>query len=262
MNYHLNLKEFVGQTNLLKQALAIITMKNWSILLRGHHGYGKTELARILAAQGTLHSVKSSKLFYYSSPSFRAAEIPFGDDTQYTVIVDECHLNNRYEWLYGSMKVNNYIFCSNMASELPEPFVSRCFTLRLSEYTESELIRIMQVHALRRGVELRHSVIATIAQRSRCTPRTGIFFMRKYLAMYKPRYDETTIKAYFEVEGVDETGLNRLDRRYLKSLSAGHKSRRTLQMTLDVDTKELDRIERYLIQRGLIAIESRGRRLV
>lgn len=261
MSYHPNLKEFVGQNNILKQALGIITMNNWSILLRGHHGYGKTDLARILAGQGTLHNGCKNKLFYYPSPDYRAAEVPFDTDMRYTIIMDECHLGKNYEWLYRSMEVNNYIFCSNMASELSEPFVSRCFTLRLSRYTESELIRIIGLHARKQGVELRHSVVQTFAQRSRGTPRTGLFLMRKYLAMYGPRYDETTIADYFNVVGVDERGLNRLDRKYLEALQTGHKSKRTLQMILDVDTRALDRIERYLIQCGLVVIESRGRRI-
>jgi len=256
------LKEFIGQSNLLKQALGIITMDNWSILLRGHYGYGKTDLARILSACGTLHNRYINQVFYYHSPHWQAAEVPTDNNVKYTVIMDECHLGQNYEWLYRAMEVNNYIFCSNMASELPEPFISRCFALRLEEYTNNEINEIIRVHAQKQGIILEPVIASEIAQRSRGTPRTGIFFMRKYLAMYKPRYDKSTIGAYFDVEGIDTTGLNQLDRRYLKSLETGYKSKRTLQMILDVDTNELDRIERYLIQRGLVAIETRGRRLV
>ena len=262
MKYHPNLKEFIGQTNLLKQALGIITMNNWSILLRGHYGYGKTDLARILATHSVLHNKHIGKLFYYPSPDWGAAAVPFDNDMRYTVIVDECHLGKNYEWLYRSMEVNNYIFCSNMAAELAEPFISRCFTLRLSKYTKEEVTEIVRLHARKQGVELNPLVTTAIARRSRGTPRTGIFLMRKYLAMYKPRYDESTIREYFEIEGIDNSGLNRLDRKYLGALKTGHKSKRTLQMILDVSSKELDRIERYLIQCGLVAIETRGRRLV
>ena len=262
MKYHPSLRTFVGQGNLLKQALGIITMDTWSILLRGHYGYGKTDLARILAASGTLHNEYTNKLFYYPSPSWEAAEVPYEDGVRYTVIVDECHLGKNYEWLYGPMEVNNYIFCSNMAAELAEPFISRCFTLRLTQYTEKELTEIVRLHAYKQGVELNPLVTAVIAQRSRGTPRTGIFFMRKYLAMYRPRYNKSTIREYFEVEGVDDSGLNRLDRKYLESLETGHKSKRTLQMILDISSKELDRMERYLIQCGLVVIETRGRRRI
>jgi len=262
MRYHPSLKEFVGQNNLLKQALGIITMDNWSILLRGHYGYGKTELARALAARSTLYSGDDTRLFYYPTPRWEAAIVPPEGGVGYTIIIDECHLYSGYEWLYRAMEVNNYIFCSNMASELPEPFISRCFTLRLEKYTEDELLEILLLHAQRSGISIPTMVAKEIAKRSRGTPRTGIFFMRKYLAMYKPRYDNTTIADYFTTEGIDEQGYGSLDRKYLEALQSGHKSKRTLQMILDVDATALDRIERYLIQCGLVVIETRGRRLV
>ena len=180
---------------------------------------------------------------------------------KYTVIIDECHLERSYEWLYAAMTVNNYIFCSNMASNLPEPFINRCFTLRLERYTEAELTKIIGLHSRKQGVTLSDSVLDIISKRSRGTPRTGLFFMLKYLAMYKPNYNERTIAAFFHQEGVDRGGFTKLDRQYLGALGTGHRSRRTLQMLLDVDTLEFDRIEQYLIQQGVVVIESRGRRL-
>ena len=262
MSYRPTLREFIGQGRILKQALAIITLSIWSILLRGPYGYGKTELARILAAEGPRYCETRTKILSYLEPHDQAAEVPFEDDMTYTVIVDECHLRANYEWLYGAMEVNNYIFCSNMASNLSEPFINRCFTLRLDRYTEEELIRIIGLHSQKLGVTLDRSVVATIAQRSRGTPRTAIFFMRKYLAMYHPECNNRTVADFFHSERVDRGGLTELDRKYLGALETGHKSKRTLQMLLAVDPLELDRIEQYLIHQGMVAIESRGRRLV
>ena len=139
MSYRPTLREFIGQSRILRQALAIITLGIWSILLRGPYGCGKTELAHILAVEGTKYCETRTRILSYLEPHDRAAEVPFEDNMTYTVIVDECHLRTSYEWLYGAMEVNNYILCSNMAANLPEPFISRCFPLRAKSGKPSRL---------------------------------------------------------------------------------------------------------------------------
>lgn len=262
MSYHPTLREFVGQGKILRRALAFIAMYSlWSILLRGPSGCGKTVLAKALAIEGTKYCEAQTRILYYPTPHRQADTVPFEENMKYTVIVDECHLKTDYEWLYGAMEVNNYIFCSNMASELPEPFINRCRTYRLERYTEAELTKIIALHSRRYGVTLNDLVLGAIAQRSRGTPRTGIFLMQEYLALHKPRYNEATITEYFDMIGIDKLGLGRLDRKYLEALKSGHKSKNTLRVLLDVDMLELGRIEQYLIQRSMVVIESRGRRL-
>jgi len=221
--------------------------------LRGHHGYGKTQLA--LALAGVL-GFYTYQLICAGNPFVPPARMHL-ESKAACHVVDECHnLVPHLESLYEPMVDNNFIFCTNMASRLTEAFIDRCMVFRLGEYTMEELTKIVQAHSN----HIPDEVAAIFAQRCRGTPRTAVNLVRKYQMLFHS-YNVSTALEFFNLVGIGEMGLTPLDRRYLDALKDGQKSRRTLQALLAVDPDEFDRLERYLIKLGLITIEPRGRRL-
>jgi len=179
-------------------------------------------------------------------------------------VVDECHQIGDVASLYPIMEDHKFIFCTNMGSLLPEPFLSRCFQFRLEPYTGSELCRILRNRAIGEGVALPTNVGRFLAKRSKGNPRTGIMRMRRYLSLAKLRrcgVSVDTASSIFGEFGIDQKGLDTIDRRYLNSLVTGPKSARTLQAILATDKREFNRREGYLIRTGLVQITSRGRSL-
>jgi Holliday junction DNA helicase RuvB len=80
------------------------------------------------------------------------------------------------------------------------------------------------------------------------------------------RVDAQAVQAGLELEGVDATGLDELDRKYLRALArtyrGGPVGLETLAATLgeDADTLE-DLVEPFLLRQGLLARTRQGRRL-
>lgn len=228
--------------------------KPWSILLRGPYGWGKTTLALLSAAIIGLHT--------YSLPLNGKLVLSNLTDLH---VVDECHLIHSFEPLYPAMEKCGFIFCSNMASKLPEPFLNRCFVLRMKPYTVEELAQIVQLHSRKNRTPLDADVARFIGQRSRGTPRTGVMTMIKYSALCRLRGIPMNLSTAGEVIegefGIDSRGLTGLDRQYLEALTSGPKSRAGLAATINVDGGEIDRMEDYLIRCGLVHITSKGRAL-
>lgn len=238
----------MGQGRIIREMKAVTRRNRWSILIRGGYGYGKTLLATLLAA--TLAALSS-----YQIPSKGRVTI----SPRYGIhIIDECHQIRNFEALYGQMELYNFIFCTNKTSALPEPFISRCFSFQLSDYTVSELARIVAWHAWNESTPVSNSVARFIGSRCRGNPRTGVRLMQKFAALYSRR-DLDTAQVAFKEFGIDSRGLNRLDRKALEILSTGPKSRRTLATRLGVSLGEYDRIEPFLLAQGLVDITSKGR---
>lgn len=248
-----NLNQFIGQRGLIKQILAIMVdpaRKYWNILLRGTYGYGKTTLALLLTGIISCYTIQV--------PVRGKVEVA-GD---YIHIIDECHNIKPPEELYPLMKTYKFMLCTNSASKLPEPFLSRCYSFTLQDYTSEELGEIVGVHAGAEGVTLIPEVCRFIADRSRGNPRTGVISLQKYLSYCRSRgwgFNLASVAQTFKEWGIDRFGLDHLDRLYLAAIRRGPRSKRTLQMLLNIDECAFDRRERFLIQSGLVNITSRGR---
>jgi len=218
----------------------------FSVILRGYYGSGKTTLARLL--------VPLIALYTYQVPNMGKV---FISPLAGLHVVDECHTISSYTGLYPLMETNNFVFCTNMGSELPEPFINRCFEFRMGEYTTDELANIIKVHANLENIELEPTICKFIGDRSKGIPRTGVMLLRKYLSICKLGrlgFSLSTVEDIFAELGIGSNGLNSLDRSYLEALSTGIKSKGTLQAIISVDDKELGRIERFLINQGLVEV--------
>lgn len=138
---------------------------------------------------------------------------------------------------------------------LPKPFQDR-FPLQftLEPYTLEQMALIIK----RSYPKMKDEWAKAIAQRSRGIPRLALSYSESVELMGS--------LDYFDIMGIDELGLNELDRRYLDALRKGEGRALSLS-TLGAMVGEQPRnlaslVEPILLKLGLIAISPKGRVLI
>lgn len=142
--------------------------------------------------------------------------------------------------------------------------------LRLNFYTPRELAQIIERNARRMDIALTPKGLMEIATRSRGTPRIAGRLLRRVrdfaLVAQMKIIDEKMVHEALTRLGVDQAGLDLLDRSYLSQIATvyqgGPVGIETLAAALSEqrDTLE-DVVEPYLIQQGFVQRTSRGRML-
>jgi Holliday junction DNA helicase RuvB len=140
----------------------------------------------------------------------------------------------------------------------------------LDFYGQEELERILVRAADLLGMKTDATSVHTLAARSRGTPRVALRLLRRVRdwaqVKGKGRVDAEAVRAGLELEGVDASGLDELDRKYLRTLARTYKGGpvglETLAATIgeDADTLE-DLVEPFLLRSELLARTRQGRRL-
>jgi Holliday junction DNA helicase RuvB len=141
-------------------------------------------------------------------------------------------------------------------------------TIRLDFYDVVELCAIVRRSAGLLGVEIDDDGARLLASRSRGTPRIANRLLRRARDYAQVRasghIDEAVAERALRVLGVDEGGLDEMDRRVLAVLCGAYSGRpvglQTLAVSVqeDSDTVE-DVVEPYLIRLGYIARTPSGR---
>ncbi len=291
------LAEFVGQRE-LKEHLSIVLeaakMRGQAadhLLLAGPPGLGKTSMAGIVAAEMGVH------LHITSGPALERAgdlaailtKLEDGD----VLFIDEIHRLSRSveEILYPAMEdfqldivVGKGPAASSIRLSLPRftlvgattrtgmitgPLRDRFgLVARLDYYADDELESIV-----RRAAGILKVTIATeaaweIAKRSRGTPRIANRLLRRVRDFAEVRGDGTVTEATahegLRVFGVDERGLDKVDRAILgaicKQFHGGPVGLSTLAISVGEQPETVeDMYEPFLIQQGMIARTPRGR---
>lgn len=161
-------------------------------------------------------------------------------------------------------------------------------THHLQFYSQAELLTIIKRAATLLGMDKMLGGIAgksgggggcgggggaamqTIAQRSRGTPRIALRLLRRVRDFAQvrtaSRIDEDVIADALALEGVDELGLDNLDRSYLRTIGTVYKGGpvglEAIAATLNEDAGTLeDVVEPYLLQIGFLARTRQGRKL-
>jgi Holliday junction DNA helicase RuvB len=138
----------------------------------------------------------------------------------------------------------------------------------LDFYPAEDLARIVARSAEILGIELVEGGALEIARRSRGTPRTANRLLRRVRDFAQvagaQRVDRATADGALRQLGVDELGLEPLDRRLLEVVVAhfggGPVGIQNLSVSLGEETDTLeDVVEPFLIQRGLLKRTPRGR---
>ncbi len=139
-------------------------------------------------------------------------------------------------------------------------------------YETQELAEILRRAAVRSAlpVPLSEDGALTIAQRSRATPRIALRLLRRIAdfatVARTPEIDQICAEQALQQLGVDEGGLDRLDRDYLFLLASrfdgGPAGVETLAAALSQEKDVLEEVvEPFLLQQGLLEKTARGRQL-
>ncbi len=293
------LQEYVGQTDLVERVrIAVQAAKGRGepmdhVLLHGPPGLGKTTLAHVIAAEMGTRAVVTS------GPALTKAGDLVGTLTRLgagdVLFIDEIHRLPAAveEYIYPAMEEYRVDFTVDQGMHarmvtLPlKPFTLIGATTRaglltqalrsrfglshhLDFYGQEELERIVLRAADLLGVKADAPSVHTLAARSRGTPRVALRLLRRVRdwaqVKGKGRVDAEAVRAGLELEGVDASGLDELDRKYLRTLARTYKGGpvglETLAATIgeDADTLE-DLVEPFLLRSELLARTRQGRRL-
>ncbi len=290
--------EFVGQSRTignLRVALDAARQRGEAlehVLLSGPPGLGKTSLARILGAElgVAVHST--------SGPALERPRDLVGILTQlgerHVLFVDEVHRipASVEEYLYSAMEdfvvdftldqgpnarvlplpLARFTFIGATTREglLSAPFRNRFGLLeRLTPYPVEDLVRILERSGRILSVPATAEALHAIAERARGTPRIANRFLRRVrdLAQVQgvERIDATLAIDALSRIGVDQNGLEELDRRilgYLASQGSAPVGLKTIAAAVGESEDTLEEVyEPHLLRSGFLQKTSRGRQI-
>ena len=291
------LDEFVGQRE-LKDHLAIIleaarrrAQAVDHVLLAGPPGLGKTSLAGIVAAEMgvAIHVTSGPAIERAGDLAAMLSQLGEGD----VLFIDEIHRLPRVveEVLYPAMEdfqidivLGKGPAARSIRLDLPRftlvgattrtgsitgPLRDRFgLVARLDYYDPDELEQIVVRAAGILGVRVDADGAREVARRARGTPRIANRLLRRVRDFAEVRahgvIDRATARAGLQLFGVDERGLDKVDRAILGALcqqfGGGPVGLSTLAISVSEQTETVEDVyEPFLIQQGLLARTPRGR---
>ncbi len=296
----LSFDDYVGQRDLVeKLSITLEAVRHRDepmehVLLHGPPGLGKTTMAHLIACQ------MGTRAYVASGPALSKAGDLIGTLTRLkrhdVLFIDEIHRLPAAveEYIYPAMedfRIDVTVDSGRHAKVVTihlEPFTLIGATTRagllsgalrnrfgithhLQFYPPEDLVEILRRATELLGIiEIAPTTLETIAARSRGTPRVTLRLLRRVRdfahVRASGRIDDAVVADALALEGVDELGLDGLDRAYLKTLAetyrGGPAGLEAIAATLNEDSGTLeDVVEPFLLQIGFLARTRQGRRL-
>jgi len=260
---------FIGQRKIVLELESISnkvnnSFENVNILLRGQAGCGKTLLAKsFLSSLGDyIFQLPNNTSQYELVWNENVSKYKFH-------FIDEIHSLKHVEVLYPLMDSREYIFvfASNEYGELPEALLSRCFVYSFSDYSLDEISTIVFEYAKTRNIYLEKTLADLFAKYSRKNPRiVKSLFDRVLFIIYRGYYklDNKGITSALKDIGIYDGGYTDLDILYLQTLKKlSTLSLDSISRMLKIDKNTIvNEIEPFLLDKGHIQINSRGRKFI
>lgn len=292
------LDEYIGQASIVENMRIAITAARKRgeplehVLLHGAPGLGKTTLAHIIAAEmgASIISTSGPALEKPKDVMGILSSLEVGD----VLFIDEIHRMSRVieEFLYSAMedfqvdfvldkgayaktikvplKRFTLVGATTRAGMLSAPLRDRFgIFAHMDYYSTDELQQVIQRSARLLRVKIDADGAREIARRARGTPRIANRLLRRVRDYAEVESDGVITREIADIalkrEMVDEMGLDKLDRAFLRTIikfyNGGPVGIEALSATLNEETDTLvDMVEPYLLKIGFLNRTPSGRK--
>lgn len=286
-----SLKHIIGQAGVIAQVSVALeaafadAKKMDDCLLVGGPGLGKTQIAKVIAAELATdwHEVLGQAI--QSSADLNAVLLSAKDKD--VVFFDECHelgkeqqtalylaIDQRRIVLAGagrtpaSIPIANFTLLLATTDEfsLLQPLRDRMkLLLRFQFYDVEELTILVKQRSQALRWHVDDEVFEQIAQRSRGTPRLGLRFLQSGRRVCRSEGKSTITLEHLEracsLEGIDALGLGPIEQQYLMILAERDTRLNVIASRLGLPARTVSQVtEPFLLRAGLIAKDDQSRR--
>lgn len=311
------LSDYIGQpqaVTAVKDLIAAALLRESAlphIILYGSHGLGKTTFSKIIANEmhsnfievnvtninvagmiAILKQIKPNDILFIDE--IHTLPVPVAESVMYSALQD-----GKITYIEGKGKTARtetlelppftLIGATTEIGKLAKPFTQRAIQVRLEEYSDEVLARIIMASFYKLGMKISEELSLKISKRCRNNPRIANNTVKRISDKALVRYanqnnikgkgsfssideiiktglliEEVVVDDFFEENGIDEYGLEKGDRELLRIIitryGGGPVGIDTLSRALNEANNVISqKYEAYLIKKGMLKIEREGR---